>query len=374
MTTSPSTPIEITVDQLKSYLLHHQWYLDGDIRNIATIWHRHQDITAEIILPQPTARDFQQRLRDAINSIALYEKRDPSELLRDIKGLFTDVVTVRVVHADTKGGTIPISDGVLLIAKAKELLSAAAQSIFSKRKHYTGKAPKEAKDYLETLLLGQTEIGSYVVNVIVPFLNNSTHTPTPTDATPIAQAVTLNLLASLQALTKANKAYEEKGDLTVFDEAVLSGVSANLCDALLGFSGTNNNRAFEVTITAAPNPLFKHESKKFEFGASQVELLKKASGYYKEDYMLPQRKITGHIIKLSRSKEEIAGTIILEAKVNDIVRKIKVTLADNDYHQAVMAHDRENLVQIEGDIWIKARATELLNPRNFSVIIFNNLF
>jgi hypothetical protein len=52
------------------------------------------------------------------------------------------------------------------------LLSAAAQSVYAKRKQFTRGAPKEAKAYLETLLLGQTEVGSYIVNVIAPTQQN----------------------------------------------------------------------------------------------------------------------------------------------------------------------------------------------------------
>ena len=374
MTVSQSLTPDVTIDQFEKYLQHKEWYADGDIRKIATIWHRKQDEDAEVIIPLPTARDFRQRLRDAIESIASYEKRATFELLRDIKHLFANVITVRVIHADTKDGTIPISDGVLLIAKAKDLLSAAAQSVFAKRKHYTGKTPKEAKDYLETLLLGQTEIGSYVVNVIAPLQESTGVTPSSAEATPIAQAITQNLVTGLQALAKANEIYEKLGDLKVFDDAVLSGASANMCDALLGFSGTNNNRTFEVTVTAAPSPLFKSESRKFEFGTHQVELLKKASGYYKDDYILPQRELTGYITKLSRPKDETSGTITVDAIVNGIERKVKVTLTGNDYHTAVLAHDNGNIVQVGGDVWIKSKTAILLNPTNFNVISIGKLF
>jgi hypothetical protein len=52
----------------------------------------------------------------------------------------------------------------------------------------------------------------------------------------------LNLVTGLEALAKASTAYEKPGGLRAFDDAVLSGASANLCDALLGFSGEKHNR------------------------------------------------------------------------------------------------------------------------------------
>ena len=373
MTDSSTPTIEVTVTQIEAYLQQKQWYVDGDIRKIATIWHRRQDEDAEVVLPKPTARDFCQRLRDAITTIASYEKREASDLLRDIKCLFANFITVRVIHADTKDGSIPINDGVLLVTKAKDLLSAAAQSVFVKRKHYTGNTPREAKDYLETLRLGQTEVGSYVVNVIAPLQESTDRAPTTAETIPLAQAITLNLVTGLEALSKANEAYEEQGDLRVFDDAVLSGASANMCDALLGFSGAHNNRAFEVTVTAAASPLFESESRKFAFGMHQVAVLQKASGYYKDDYVLQQRQLIGHITKLIRPKDETSGTITVDATVNGVERKVKVALMGEDYHMAVLAHYDGKLVRVDGDVWIKAKAAELLNPTNFGVITMNKL-
>lgn len=373
MTDLRSLTTEVTVAQVEAYLQQKQWYADGDISNVATIWHRHQDEDAEVVLPSLQARDFLQRMRDALATISGYERRESFDLIRDIKCLFANIITVRVIHADTADGTIPINDGVLLIAKAKDLLSASAQSVFLKRKHHIGKAPQAAKDYLETLLLGQTEIGSYVVNVIAPLQQNEALNRETAEAVPLSQAITLNLVAGLDALTKANEVYEVQGDLKVFDNAVLSGVSANMCDALLGFSGASNNRTFEVIVTAAPSPLFANEPRKFEFGIPQVELLKKASGYYKEDYVLPQRQLTGHITKLSRPKDETSGTITIDAVVNGVERKVKVALTGDDYHMAVLAHDGAKLVRVEGDVRIKSKAAELLNPINFGVITIEDL-
>ncbi|RKU00561.1 hypothetical protein C7H84_26075 [Burkholderia sp. Nafp2/4-1b] len=363
---------EVSPDQLRAYLEHNQWFEDGKIRSVATIWHRRDNEDAEVILPLSYVKDYRQRFRDALASIASFENRPVSEVVSEVKRLSANVVTIRVVHDDTSDGTIPINDGVLLIAKAKDLLSAAARSLYAKRKQFTRGAPKEAKDYLDTLLLGQTEIGSYVVNVIAPVQaiadgNNVMAT------NPLAQAITSNLIAGLSALEKATATYEEMGDLVVFDEAVLAGASSNMCDALLGFSGEKRNRAFEVTVTMAPVPLFETKPAKFMFDGKYVDTLEKASGYYKGDYILPGRQLTGYITKLSRPKEETSGTITIDSTLGNVDRKVQVELTGDDYHQAVVAHDNSKLVRVEGDVHIKSKSAQLLNPKNFGVIEIEDL-
>ena len=364
--------LEVSFDQLRAYLQHKQWFEDGRIRNVATIWHRQDNQDAEVILPLSYVKDYWQRMRDALASIASFEERSSHHVLNEVKRLFSNVITIRVVHDDTNDGTIPINDGVLLIAKAKDLLSAAARSLYAKRKQFTRGAPKEAKEYLETLLLGQTEVGSYVVNVIAP-VHTVAVEPEMVTTIPLAQAITSNLVTGLSALEKATATYEEKGDLGAFDEAVLAGASSNMCDALLGFSGEKHNRTFEITVLAAPSPLFETKPAKFVFDGKHVEVLEKATGYYKGDYILPERRLTGYITKLSRPKDETSGTITIDSIVGDVERKVQVELTGDDYHQAVVAHDNSKMVRVEGDVHIKSKSAQLLNPKNFGVIEIEDL-
>lgn len=375
---SGNNEVGVSSDQLRAYLLTKQWFEDGKIRGVATIWHRseveHQDI--EIILPFLSAKDYRKRLREAVHNVALFEKRDFADVLNEIQQLFSDVITVRVIHADTASGTIPINDGVLLISKAKELLQSAAQSIFSKRKQFSGRLPNEVTSYFDKLLLGQTEIGSYVVNVIAPAQNqvgNVEDTSVGGDFN-IAQAITRNLASGLEALSVASTDFERYGEFKVFDTAIQSGASSNMCDALLGFSGEKHNRTFEITITSAASPMFGSDQKKFHFDAQHVETLQKAAEYYKDEYVLSQRTLTGHILKLSRPKDETSGTIILQSRVADVERNVQVELSGDDYHLAVLAHDNSDIVRVDGDVHIKSKRSRLLNPKRFGVMKDEDLF
>ncbi|KAI1698529.1 hypothetical protein Ddc_19046 [Ditylenchus destructor] len=113
-------------------------------------------------------KDFEQRISDALNSIAEQEQRPVSEVLVDVRRAFADLIAVRVIHDDTSEGTIPINDGVLLVARARDMLKSAALALYAKRRQFSGHPTDEAKAYLDSLLLGQTEVGSYVINVFAP--------------------------------------------------------------------------------------------------------------------------------------------------------------------------------------------------------------
>lgn len=369
---------EVTTEQLDAYLRNEHWVQTGKLRSIATIWNREDDLDAEVVLPLSRAvKDYPQRIRDAIESIAAFEKRGVFEVINDIGLLFSNLVSVRVIHADTEDGTIPINDGVLLISRAKDLLFSAAMAVYAKRKHFTGKPPKDATEYLNTLLLGQTEVGSYVVNVISPLQKTRTVTSNEAETAepmPLAKAVTLNLVTGLEALTQASAIYEKQHDPNIFESTILKGASANMCDALLGFSGSSGNRSFEIKVTPANGPMFESEPRVFKFDEHQIEVLKQASSYFKEDYVLPQRTLIGYVRKLSRPKEDASGTIILDTQINGINRNVQIALSSDDYHNAVQAHDKQSFVECSGDVHIKSRSAQLLNPYGFKVIGLNDLF
>lgn len=366
-------PSSITADHLRVYLQVRGWREDGKIRGIATIWHHDDSEDAEVLLPSLSAKDYRSRMHQALRAIARHENRTDGEIIKDVLGQLSNVITVRVIHEDTADGTIPISDGVLLIAKAKELLASAAQSVYVKKKHFTSNYTKEAKEYLENLRLGQTEIGSYVVNIIAPIEISGHAENRIAEPLSLSQAVTLNLVAGLNALERASENYAKTGNLKEFDQAVSEGASANMCDALLGFSGEERKREFEVSVSGAMNPMLPPEVKRFNFGRVDLEVLESASGYYKDDYVVNDVTLIGYITKLAKATDDMTGTIVIDPLFGGIEKKIKVTLEGLEYHEAVLAHDKAKLVKIIGDIHVKSKSAAMINHSGLSVVDPNDL-
>ncbi len=372
---------EMTLVQLESYLTTNNWVKDGQLRDVATIWHRQDSVNAEIVLPvSEKLKDYLQRLADAVEALASYEARPVIGVINDVTRCLAHLITVRVIHGDTESGTIPINDGVLLVQRAKDLLHSAAMSMYAKKKRFSGPPPKDVRPYLDSLLLGQTEVGSYVVNVIAPVPPESEmERPTPgqfedIEKLPLASAVTASLTSSLNALSRAIDAYGERDDPTVFDEAVLSGASANMCDALLDLSGQERKRAFEIKISTAPTPLFGGETVVFCFDDEKVTHLAKASDYYKENYVLPGRTISGFIRRLDRPKGQETGTVTVASVIIGLEKSIVIELGDDDYDRAILAHRAKSAIECHGDVHVTSRTVRLMSPSGFHVIGSGDLF
>jgi hypothetical protein len=367
---------EVRPDQLEAYLVASGWNRDGELGELASIWHRpegpHND--AEVLLPQSqSAKDYYERIVDAVFAIAAFEGRTPAEVAKTTNGYFADHISVRVLHRDVAEGTIPLNDGVLLNLRARDLVASSAMSTLSKRKHFSGKRTPEAREFLESLRLGQTEVGSYIVNILAPV----TSVPTDQQSIPLTsmtRMVTANLASSLDALSKALDKYGQTNNLEVFDDAVVDGASANMCDALLGLSGEQRTRGFEVTITPSLSEEFKYKPRKFLFDVTTVKFIAAASEYYKDNYVLPDRTISGFIKRLDRPAAEENGTITIEATIGDSDKLITIELGPANYLDAVTAHKAKEVIECHGDVHVKARSVKLLSPSGFRVLRSMNLF
>lgn len=363
--------VELEPKQLETYLLSQGWRCDGDLSNLASIWHRPENnaYDAEVIAPRSDrVKDYRDRMVDAVLAIASYEGREPSDVVKALAGHFADHVKVRVIHKDVVEGTIPMNDGILLNLRARDLLASSAMSAASKRRHFSGKRPPETREFLNSLRLGQTEVGSYIVNVIAPL---SPVEPAEQDVIPttsVTRMITANLSAGLDALLDAIHEYKENEDLTVFNYAVDAGVSANMCDALLGLSGERQERSFEVMIIPSPKDVFKSEPRTFLFDTPEVKVLATASEYYKDNYVLPDQTIRGFIKRLDRPATEENGTITVEATILNTEKHVAIELGPKEYLDAVNAHKMKEVVECHGDVSVKARSAKLLSPSGFRVI------
>ena len=230
-----------------------------------------------------------------------------------------------------------------------------------------GKRSPEVKAYIDSLRLGQTEVGSYIVNIIAPLDPRHSDQASFEDV-PLSNIVTANLAAGLEALSLAIENFSSVGDLTVFDAAVTSGASSNMCDALIGLSGAEKKRGFEISITPSRRQQTISEVKLYRFDVESVAKMADASAYYKDNYILPARTIIGSIKRLDRPLNDEAGTITVATMIGEIEKYVSIQLGADEYMDAVNAHRQKAAIKCTGDLHVSVRSSKLLNPSGFRVL------
>lgn len=368
----------LTPYQIAAYLNDTGWHEDGVLGNVAQIWHRKEPKWSEFEIMQPlsqTLKDYHPRVKELIFCLSEFEGRKAQDVLKDISEFYSDVIRVRVIHDDVEGGTIPLSDGVLLIKKAKELLLSAAKSTFSKKKYFaSGALSEELVRFVDQLRLGQTERGSYIVNLLAP-IEAKIDKQEDISSTSVSRAVTKNLARSLHAIDESVERFKETRNLTAFDSAVEKGVSANLCDALIGLSGEALTRDVNISLSLSRSEPEEEELPlTYILKSDQLKYLEEASNYFKEIYILNDKTISGSVVKLSHLEGEEVGIAVITTDVNGFDRNVSVELPLDEYWRAHEAHGKSENVEVTGDLHISPRSAKLLNWRDFKVIGNQDLF
>lgn len=367
----------ITPDLLESYLESQSWIKDGSVSNQANIWHRDNDESYiyEVIQPiDSKIRSYKQRLVEAIKSVSEFEDRDVLAVIDDIKNFSSDLVKVRVIHPDVHGGTIPLEDGVLLIERSRDLLIASTLSTFKKQKVFSGSRSQEVQDFLRKIKLGQTEVGSFVVNLISPIEVNAESQQDGYD-TSLARSVSVNLARSLTAISEAVDKYATSKSIFDFEETVNKGVSANLCDALIGLSGRAKARHFSIKIkTGGLEAESVNFAKNYEFSPQSIPNLQAASEYLKGRYTVKNFQVLGLVSVLKHLPNDEYGQITVKALVKGKFKSITIQLPLDEYWQAFEAHKAGEEITCHGTLNVSPKSAHLLEPRGFEVVKRGSIF
>ncbi|WP_312320694.1 hypothetical protein [Stenotrophomonas sp.] len=362
---------EITSDvdesTLVRYLERAKWRHVGSLSELASVWESPTDDKIQVAVPADRSiADYSERVGDVLRVLGAYERRSESSVLEDVLGAFSGLVSVRIQGGDTSAGRIPIRDGLIAVAKMKGLFTAAALAVTeNKRPVYGNKVSKQARCFVDSVLLGQTQVGSYVINAYAPAEWDGGNA----DATGFGRSVISSMSVAIEAVQEAIEKADESADgFSALDNAVSSGASANLCDALLGFAGAKEIRPFEVTVRACPASLVNGSTRSFYFDPSAAKKLRIASNYYKGDFMLPETIVMGPVRELSRTSLQGPGQVTVQAAIRGHDRAVTIELAESDYHMAVMAHDKGHLISCKGNVRIKAGRASISKVESFFVI------
>lgn len=367
---------EIEPNQLESYLASGEWVNEKVPDLSANIWHRSESQKASWEIIQPLTKDtlgYKQRIVEAVRVLAKFEDRSVDDVVRAIGNFDNTMVRVRVIASDVDHGSIPINDGVLLFQRAKDLIVSTVLSTFNKRRIFAGSWPDEVKAFLQTVKLGQTEAGSYVVNVIAPAVSLSQDSELYSDVS-TGELVSQNLARSLGALTTAIATYHETSTFNAFENAVERGVSANLCDALIGISGSGRNRDIEISLTTRGRSDDLGADTPFKLKAADIPTLQVAADYYKGSFIIQNYELSGLVVRLDHEPNEEYGSVKVAGDIQGIERNVSIQLKLSYYWEALRAHRPKIPVRCYGDLHVTARSARLINPHDFQVMDRGELF
>jgi hypothetical protein len=371
----------IEPSDLTRYLTRTQWIVTND----DTFWIAKKIINCGEVtyVKFPCSKkwaDYHSLILDAINDIAKFEGRNPSEIITSVTNKSPiDIVGMAINGEDTKDGTIDINRGLDLIESTVDLIKIAAKNVLDPKSHYISISDIQLNEFYNRLRMGQTNLGSYVVNIMVPLdLNNNIEgqSQLPLDINlenQIGRRCTTNLMRSLNYLYNNIENNDIKRIINPIKEDPI--ISSNLCSALYEMRPLDTDAELYVQIKWAEVEL-KNQSiiEPISFPNDHFDKIK-----YIADELTPreEKKIhsfTGTVYALhdyAKGNAPHSGYVYLFSTDEEAKRyfRIKVWLQGDMYQKAIKAHYDKNKVNLDGYYQRKgAQISEITKPTNFTLL------
>jgi hypothetical protein len=345
------------------FLQRLKWSNDGKYNDVFTVWHK-QDVLQneyEIILPENrNIKYFKKTIWEALNVLSFCYNKTLSQIIDDFNNAIEDKVKYSIKSEMTKNGLIPLNRGIQLLDNAKEMIVSSLLATKNKKKNYLGPRPDAINKALEAIELGQTEEGSFVINIYIPknyYLGDEATLLGEPSFT--RKALTLMEEAANELLAKINE-YLQNDDIKIFDTCVNKGVSSNFCNAISGISSNGEN---DITIDIEYNNGIdkKIEVKQIIIDKELIPIIDKVSAYFHADLTEDNYEIEGFVTTLHQEPDAIDGEITLAAWVEDKLRKVKIRLNSNHYLIAIQAHKEKIMLICKGTLAIQGKSAKILN-------------
>ena len=292
-------------------------------------------------------------------------------------------------------GLISWLEGQRLVRETEQFFKAGAKGFMQPRRTYSNRFGAFANRFLDTVFMGQTDIGSFIVSAYIPAdevvsLRGSGGRQGTRDNFVTAHDVTRCIGYALEATREALDHYRKAGRLSGFVDRVNDGISRELISAVKGICVDADEADVTITWNKGTTGLTEEETRvtRVEFSTTDVPILERAANELAIDQPEERVALSGYVHCLSRKEVSSPGTIGLDIVGREIPNRVRVHVPTNSqYHLAVTSHDLGRLVyatgnlQREGNIWCSMmpscrKATRICGrgPKRRSVIDWSVIY
>ena len=361
---------------LRLYLRMHGWQRQPEALATPDVWTlQTQDGTYEVIAPSSrAARDFRQRVAELLRTVAIAEDRSELDLLRDLMTVPYDIQYVHT-HFSSPPGTAPLRNAADAFAAAQAMFSASTAALEAPRLVLPSRRPSRTMDLMQRVLAGPTREGSYVISIWVPVPPRLTQDEDlvlfDDPSEPFERQATKHLNRALAAArAAASEALDTDAGLEAFVTREASGISANLCEALVNLAG-DEAVGFDVQFAWSLDRPVVGLDPRVSFTDESIPVLSEAARELRARLPEDEVRLRGNVVRLHREEQLGSGEVAIAGSVVDDplgkLRRVSLDLAEPDYELAIQAHRSFADVEVVGSLVQRGTRTYLSNVRGFVV-------
>ena len=362
---------------IRLYLRMHGWQRQSEASATPDVWAQEtQEGTYEVIAPSSKdARDYLQRVAELLRTVSIAEDRSELDLLRDLTEVSYDIQNIHT-HFSSPPGTAPLRDAAEAFAAAQAMLSASTAALEAPRLVLPSRRPSRTSELMKKVLAGPTREGSYVISIWVPVPPRLTQDEDlvlfEDPSEPFEREATKHLNRALTAAhAAASEALTGDDGLDAFLRREDTGISANLCEALVGLAG-EEGVGFDVQFAWSLDRPVAGLEPRVRFNEESIPVLGEAARELRA--MLPEDEVRlrGNVVRLHREEQLGSGEVTIAGWIVDDpqgkIRRVSLNLAESDYQRAIQAHQSFTDVEVVGSLFQRGTRTHLRDARSFELM------
>lgn len=265
----------------------------------------------------------------------------------------------------TPRGTLPLPSADILIKKAQELITySTCAETGMPQKHYK-KPIRQAREHAEKYELGQTEPGSFIINIITPVrLVIEQDVTRLTDVEPLEHRVLRRIVRGAEIVREA----ERLSDASLITENYGRGFNANMCDIVADTIEQTGLDELSFSALGVDRPGGDYRQQDILLTKASLPQLEKASVILKDAPVDERVSIVGHVTVLRNEDAPEPGRqrhVQIAWPTKGI--NVHLILTDEEYVVACDAHRDRRRVLVEGILHHEKRKFYLYDYRHFRI-------
>lgn len=291
--------------------------------------------------------------------------------MKEITTSYHDWLEFRIKSKISNMGELPLGYASNCIEGLKELILYSACAEQSKEPICL-RTTNNAKRVLDNFRLAQTEFGSFIINIDIKVVDEENEQLVLTDCEP-ESSLEHNVVKRIgRAIQQIDDIASERMKLDeILPTAYQSGVTANICDALMKLKPENDDAEIETKIRYASAISQRPGDVEFvSIRNNHFYAMNEIAERYRKVENIEKAEFCGIIKSLDKvpiGQHRYRRTISVFGVIDGKERTIKAELSEEDHKRACNAFRDEREVKMHGVLDMSAKVWEMKQIEKFEV-------
>lgn len=240
------------------YLQNHGWKELCSLCGGQAIQYIANDNLTVVLVPlDKSFSDYFKLLDKTISDVSQFYGLSDLTLLGELLNPSADILKWRIIDEQTELGQIPFVSMFSYMQDIRNSMAASMHDVLNPKVFHAKLLTKNINDKLANCSFGQTEYGSYIVNVICPLGDYQYNIfDDSIEELPLYRKVNLKMMESLSVI---NRSVEDASN--ELDDAVGRGsVSVNFLDSISNIISVNEQARFDVNVVRTKEVPFPEDA------------------------------------------------------------------------------------------------------------------